>query len=277
MQKKSQPVRGFLYWLLTPWRVLVWVVHLIGWLMALMMLGFAAAAGVFFYTLPDVRSMDFEAFKTLAAERTRERLEVKKNLARWVPLREVNRDLLYAVVIAEDGRFYEHKGIDTDALIEAMMTNWRRGEKAFGGSTITQQTVKNLFLDNEKSYLRKLREVVLSLRLEGQLSKNEILELYLNLAEFGPDLYGVRAASAHYFDKPPSAINAAEGAYLALMLPSPRRFHYTLFQNRNITLMHRRKFETVLRSMRANGYISAAQYNEYATMLTQPGWPAKRP
>ncbi|MGE4295099.1 MAG: transglycosylase domain-containing protein [Campylobacterales bacterium] len=277
MQKKSQPARGFLYWLLAPWRALVLVVHIIGWIVALMMLGLAVAAGIFFYTLPDVKSMDFEQFKTLAIERNQARLEVKKNLSRWTPLREINRDLLYAVVVAEDGAFFEHRGIDTDALLEAMMTNWRRGEKAFGGSTITQQTVKNLFLSGEKSYLRKLQELVLALRLEGQLSKNEIVELYLNLAEFGPDIYGVTRATAYYFDKKPSAINAAEGAYLALLLPSPRRYHYTLFQNRNVTLQHRRKFETVLRTMRARGYISAVQYNEYSTLLTKPDWPEKRP
>ena len=276
MRKQSKP-SGILYRLLAPWRALVFTVHLIGWAVALTLLGLAIGAGLFFYNLPNLDAMEFDDYKTLATERTVDRLEIRANLNRWTPLRLVNRDLLYAVVVAEDAGFYEHRGVDSDAMIDAMITNWRRGEKAFGGSTITQQTVKNLFLSNEKSYLRKLKEVVLALRLENRLSKNEILEIYLNMAEFGPDIYGVRGASAHYFGKAPGAINAAEGAYMALMLPSPRRYHYTLFQNRNVTLAHRRKFDSILRAMRAHGYISPVQYNEYSGLLTKPGWPEKRP
>ena len=99
--------------------------------------------------------------------------------------------------------------------------------------------------------------------LEKHFTKNQILELYLNIAEFGPDIFGVHAASRYYFKKRPSKINAAEGAFLSLMLPSPRRNHYSLFQNRNLTPNKKRKLRRVLRGMVSEGFISQKQYNRY--------------
>ncbi|MDX1400077.1 MAG: biosynthetic peptidoglycan transglycosylase, partial [Oceanospirillum sp.] len=149
------------------------------------------------------------------------------------------------------------------------------GETRFGGSTLSQQTVKNLFLNQTQSYFRKLQEAVITRDLERHFSKNEIIELYLNMAEFGPDLYGVRDAARYYFDKKPAEINAAEGAWLALMLPSPRRYHYTVYQNRNLTTSLKRKYQRILQGMRQSNYISSVQYRRYLRMIEKTDWPAK--
>lgn len=270
-------VEKLLAWLAIPWRWLNRLVYWLGWLTLGFLVLLVSVLGFFFYSLPDAVNPSFEELQAQAEARVRAQLEAPDAHYRWTSLRQVNRDLLYSVVLAEDARFFQHRGLDYDALLDAFITNLRRGETAFGGSTISQQTVKNLFLTPQQSYYRKLQEAVLTRRLENRLSKNQILELYLNLAEFGPDIYGVEAASRHYFGKPPAAINAAEGAYLALMLPSPRRYHYTLFQNRNVTPGLQRKYRRILHDMRHANYISQAQLNRYLGLIQRKDWPERRP
>lgn len=252
-------------------------VYLLGLITLVVLLTGAALVGAFFYSLPDVAGQSFADLQQQAEQRVQQRLEVKDAYYRWTPLREINRDLMYAVVMAEDARFFQHRGLDYDALLDAFITNLRRGQTSFGGSTISQQTVKNLFLTPQQSYYRKLQEAVLTRRLERHFSKNQILELYLNLAEFGPDIYGVDAAARYYFGKAPVRINAAEGAWLALLLPSPRRYHYSLFQNRNVTPAMQRKYRNILQGMRQANYISQTQYNRYLPMINRSDWPERRP
>nr|WP_246325356.1 biosynthetic peptidoglycan transglycosylase [Dissulfurirhabdus thermomarina] len=222
----------------------------------------ALAAAVFVLTLPEVPG-DFGKIRRLGRQRVLQQLEDKGRLYRWVPLRRVNRDLLYAVVLAEDARFFEHHGINYDAVIDALARNLKTGAYAYGASTITQQVARNLFLTRDKTLLRKLREFVLARRLEDRFTKNQILEVYLNIAEFGPDIFGVNAAARLLFGKPPSRIDAAEGAFLALLLPSPRKYHYVLWQNRNWTPEFQAKYRRILRDMRRRDYISAAQERRY--------------
>ena len=261
------------HWLLAPWRWLKRLVCLIGWVVLSASLLLALAIGALLYPLPSSESMQMESLKRLVQKNTQARLISPEATYGYTPLHAIDRDLLYAIVLAEDAHFFEHQGLNYDAMIDALIANWRRGEHAFGGSTITQQVAKNLYLDNRKSYRRKLQEVVIARRLERALSKNEILELYLNLAEFGPDIYGVDRASAYYFGAQPGAIDAAQGAYLALFLPSPRRYHYTLHQNRNRTPALIRKYQTILRGMAQRGYISPAQQRHYEERIHDRQWP----
>lgn len=181
----------------------------------------------------------------------------------WVPLKYVNRDLIYAIVLSEDSHFFSHSGIDYDALVAALASNIKKREWRFGASTISQQTVKNLYLNQEKTLSRKLQELILTSRLESQLSKNQILELYLNIIEFGPDLYGIANASQYYFNKSPKEVNAAEAAYLALLMPSPRKYHYTLYQNGNWSPALSKKHHRIVRDMRFKEFISNRQYENY--------------
>jgi len=251
-------------------------VYLLGWITLTFLLISGSFLGWFFYSLPDISGQSFADLQQRAEMRVKKKLEAPNAYYTWVPLRRVNRDLMYAVIMAEDARFFQHRGLDYDALLDALVTNLRRGGVAFGGSTLSQQTVKNLFLNQQQSYYRKLQEAVLTRWLESAFSKNEILELYLNLAEFGPDIYGIAAASRYYFSKKPVQINAAEGAWLSLLLPSPRRYHYSLYQNRNLTPALRRKYRNVLQSMRQANYISQSQYQSYLPKINQTNWPSRK-
>jgi monofunctional biosynthetic peptidoglycan transglycosylase len=144
---------------------------------------------------------------------------------RWqpVPLASISPSLLRALVVAEDSRFFSHDGIDLDALQEAWSDNLERGRLRVGGSTISQQTAKNLFLSASRNPLRKWHEIVLTLVMEQRLTKRRILELYANVAEFGLGVYGAEAAARHYFGTGAAALSERQAAELAAALPSPRR------------------------------------------------------
>ncbi len=141
---------------------------------------------------------------------------------RWTPIGSIPSSMKGAVVAAEDGKFYSHEGVDYDAMKAALKTDIRKRRFARGGSTITQQVAKNVFLSREKTINRKIKEIVLAWRIDDVLSKSRILELYLNVVELGPMVFGVGHASHYYFGKPPSALTIRESAFLAAMLPGPR-------------------------------------------------------
>ena len=141
----------------------------------------------------------------------------------WMPLAEVSPRLPQAVLMGEDAGFYIHSGFDTHEIKEAFKRNWEEGRTVRGASTISQQLAKNLFLSSARSYTRKLKEAVLTYRLEKALSKERILEIYLNVIEWGDGIYGVEAAARDVFGKSASRLTAVEAATLAAMIPSPLR------------------------------------------------------
>ena len=159
---------------------------------------------------------------------------------RWVPYAQISDNLKRAVIASEDGSFVNHDGVDWDALEKAWERNAKaeaqaarramlapsraRPPKIVGGSTISQQLAKNLLLSGERSLARKGQEFVLTMVLEHTLSKQRILEIYLNNVEWGEGVFGAEAAAQHYFRKPASRLSAYEGARLAVMLPQPKRF-----------------------------------------------------
>jgi penicillin-binding protein 1A len=145
-----------------------------------------------------------------------------------VPLARVSPHLVNAILALEDQRFYDHNGIDVVRVAGAALSNLREGRLAQGGSTITQQLARQSFLTTEKTYRRKLTEIVVAARLEGQFSKDEILELYLNKVYFGDGLYGVEAASLGYLGKPASAVTVSEAALLAGLVKSPSSYAPTV-------------------------------------------------
>jgi len=142
----------------------------------------------------------------------------------WVPLSRISRDLQRAVIVAEDATFYHHHGFDWEGMRGAATRNWDRGELRRGGSTITQQLAKNLYLTPEKNLLRKIHEAAITRALEERLTKKRILELYLNVVEWGKGVYGAEAAARHHFDKSAQDLGPEEAALLAAILPSPRRY-----------------------------------------------------
>jgi monofunctional biosynthetic peptidoglycan transglycosylase len=142
----------------------------------------------------------------------------------WVPFSKISPYLIKAVLIAEDDKFWEHEGFDYEAIQKAIEKDLKAKKFKSGGSTITQQLARNLFLSPQKSLIRKISEAVITWRMEKVLSKKRILELYLNVAEWGEGVFGAEAASRHYFGKSSSELTPQEAARLAAILPNPRRY-----------------------------------------------------
>ena len=142
---------------------------------------------------------------------------------RWSPvsIEEIPQSMIRAVIVAEDARFYEHEGIDIEALKDAMEYNLSEKRLVYGGSTISQQTVKNVFLSPSRNPLRKWHELLLTIGMERSLSKKRVLEHYLNVAEFGRGIYGVDAAARYYWGVPASRLTSRQSIELAATLPSP--------------------------------------------------------
>jgi len=171
------------------------------------------------YRLPEVEFLKRQNPKETALMRARG----KKRVQEWVPLEQVSERLVEAVIMGEDGGFFGHEGFDLHEIRRAFERNWEEGRTVRGASTITQQLAKNLFLSSERSYGRKLEEALLARRLERALSKNRILEIYLNVIEWGDGIYGVEAASRDVFGKSAATLDVPEAALLAAMIPSPLR------------------------------------------------------
>ncbi|MCC7403454.1 MAG: transglycosylase domain-containing protein [Bdellovibrionales bacterium] len=189
---------------------------------------FGLLAAILVITLPDVRQL--KGCMTASMHQ----VELCPGKGSYVSLSNISPYLVNAVVVSEDGGFYSHNGFDWFEIRESFSTNLKRGRLARGGSTITQQLAKNAFLDGEKSLVRKIREALLTHSIESTLSKNEILERYLNVVEFGPDIYGIKRAAAYYFDKSPAQLNILESAFLAFLLPNPKA-HHRYFERGTLT------------------------------------------
>ncbi len=140
----------------------------------------------------------------------------------WLPYARISTHLKRAIIAAEDANFSEHDGIDWEALEKAYKKNNKQGRVVAGGSTITQQLAKNLFLSNQRSYLRKSQEFIITFMLEMVMDKERIFEIYLNVVEWGIGIYGAEAAAQHYYGVSASKLNASQTAKLAVMLPNPR-------------------------------------------------------
>lgn len=142
----------------------------------------------------------------------------------WVSYSAISPYLKQAVVLAEDSSFFQHHGFDWQAIQEAFEKNWRKKEIVRGGSTITQQLAKNIYLSPSKNPIRKIKEILVTVQLEQYLSKQRILELYLNVVEWGEGIYGAEAAAQYYFNTNASRLSPYQAAWLASILPSPRHF-----------------------------------------------------
>jgi monofunctional biosynthetic peptidoglycan transglycosylase len=143
----------------------------------------------------------------------------------WINIEDVSPNLLKAIIAMEDGKFFTHKGIDWKELKTSIRLNKRQGKLIRGGSTISMQLAKNLFLSTSKNILRKGKELLIALRMEKELSKKSILENYINVVEWGDGVFGIKKASEIYFDKEPISLTAVESSRLAAVLPSPLKYN----------------------------------------------------
>jgi monofunctional biosynthetic peptidoglycan transglycosylase len=162
------------------------------------------------------------AFMEQGLARLRERDPGARLRHRWVPYRSISVHLKRAVLAAEDQKFLQHAGFDFEEMEKALAKNRRRGRSVRGASTISQQLAKNLFLSARRSYVRKAQEAAMTLMIEGALGKRRILELYLNVIEWGDGVYGAEAAAVHYYGTSAAELTAEEAARLAAMIPNPR-------------------------------------------------------
>ena len=186
----------------------------------------------------------------------------------WVPFDAISRAVITAVVASEDTTFFQHEGLDYHEIKESLKKDIKEKRFARGGSTITQQVIKNVFLSNQKTVWRKVKEMVWAGQLENFLSKGEILTLYLNLIEWGPGIYGIGEASAHYFGRSPGDITPKQAAFLALLIPSPVR-RYVYFKNRSLTPWAEKRMAQVMRLMKKMGSI---EEGAYASVLSESLW-----
>ncbi len=174
----------------------------------------------------------------------------------WTPTGSIPAEMKWAVIVAEDARFYKHEGIDVKALKKAIKYDLEKKSFARGASTITQQVAKNLFLSREKSLTRKIKELILAKRMEEELTKGRIIELYLNVIELGPMVYGIGHGARYYFGKPASELTPRECAFLAAMLPGPR-LAYNPYIKLNRVL---KRSNMILGLLRGRGVLSEDEY-----------------
>ena len=183
------------------------------------------------------------SFMQVRLEQLRQKDRNAKLKHQWLPYQAIPAPLKRAVIAAEDAKFVGHEGFDWEAIQKAMEKNERKGRVVAGASTISQQLAKNLFLSGERSWVRKAQEAAITWMLESVMSKRRILELYLNVAEWGEGIFGAEAAARHHFGIPAEALNAHQAAWLAAILPSPQRYargQSTAYLSERVAVIHGR-------------------------------------
>lgn len=241
-------------------RLLPWVIIAMAWV-TLTLAGFVAYYAA---VLPDPRiagTLKLAPSLTIVA-RGGEFIAERGMRRGYVPYQDIPRYLIKAVVATEDRRFFYHFGFDPLGLLRATVANWRSGEVVQGGSTITQQLAKNLFLDPKRAWRRKFEEFILALWLETRFTKKEILELYLNRVYFGSGNYGIGAAAYHYFRKPARDISLSEAALLVGLIKAPSYYSPAASMDRA-----RKRAREILRTLAEADEIDI---NQYAEALANP-------
>lgn len=183
----------------------------------------------------------------------------------YVALKNISPYLQKAVVLTEDSNFFNHKGFDWESIEKSARENWEKGQYKRGGSTISQQLAKNMFLSKEKSLVRKGLEAIITDRIEKVLKKREILERYLNVVEFGKDIFGVKEASQFYFHKSPAQLTVVESAFLAMLLPNPEKYSRSFFKKELSTFAHKRIAQIIENMYRYN----RIDQTEYDVAMTE--------
>ncbi len=183
---------------------------------------------------------------------------------RWTNSNNIPPEMKWAVILAEDSNFYKHEGFDVKAIKKAIKYDLEKKSFARGASTITQQAAKNLFLSREKTITRKLKEIYLAWRMEQELTKGRIIELYLNVVELGPMVHGIGHGARYYFSKSAAELTPRECAFLAAMLPGPR-VAYNPYRNLNKVV---KRSDLILKLMRQRAVISEDEYQ--VAMASQP-------
>ena len=177
----------------------------------------------------------------------------------WVSINNVSKHFINAIVVAEDSRFYMHYGIDIIEILNSLKLNIKTKRYVRGASTITQQVVRVIFLSSKKTLWRKIREIFGALILEKILTKQEILEWYINIVKFGNNIYGIKKAAYYYFNTHPEFLTIEQSIHLALILPSPNLWSSGL-RRQNLTDFGHKRFTVIAHNMKQSGYITKEQF-----------------
>jgi hypothetical protein len=180
----------------------------------------------------------------------------------WVPLDHVPKHLIDALLTSEDAQFFTHRGFSLSAMKRSLKVNLERGGFYQGASTLSQQLAKNLFLPSEKTIVRKIQEAFITWQMERYFTKEKILELYLNVVEWGPDCYGLKEAAIHYFGKTPEELNPLESAYLVTILPNPSLYH-KFFEDKKCPPKFERRVKSLLLEMKKRGLLRQDEADFY--------------
>jgi monofunctional biosynthetic peptidoglycan transglycosylase len=238
------------------------------WLAAVVLCGVALYAiyiGIALYRLPSVAALaDRKTNLTIQVKDWQGKhhpLVVGPSNPWWTPAASIPEEMEWAVIVSEDANFYRHEGIDVKAIKDALRYDLEKKRFARGASTITQQTAKNLFLSREKTVTRKIEELYLAKRMEQELTKGRILELYLNIVELGPMVYGIDHGARYYFNKPATSLTPRECSFLAAMLPGPQKV-YNPYRHLDQVL---KRSDMILGQLRQKGVLSEAEYRKALT------------
>jgi monofunctional glycosyltransferase len=227
--------------------------------------GFFISIVIYFF-YPDISSLKKQnpkmtAFMEYRMEEWRDKGKKVKIRQKWVPLSRVSPYVAKAIIIAEDDKFWSHEGFDFEAMQKAIEKDLKKKKFKAGGSTISQQLAKNLYLSPSKNPVRKIKEAILTWRLENSLSKRRIIELYINVVEWGEGVFGIEAAAQRYFGKSAASLSAYEAARLAAVLPNPRRLN-AAGDSRYV----RKQADLIYRIMVKRGFVIP----EYDEVMSQP-------
>lgn len=212
-----------------------------------------AIAGFVFYKIPSEKEIKGCLVTAMYA------VELCPGSKNYVKLGAISPYLQKAIVLTEDSGFWQHDGFDWKSIEENAKKNLEKRAYAKGGSTISQQLAKNMFLYKDKTLIRKGLEALITQKIEKTLTKKEILERYLNVVEFGKDIYGVKQASSFYFKKSPSQLNVVESAFLAMVLPNPKKYAQSYFKKELTPFAHRR-LKKIVEDLYRYGRINEVEY-----------------
>jgi monofunctional biosynthetic peptidoglycan transglycosylase len=187
-------------------------------------------------------------------------VELCPTSSRYVPLSQISSYLQKTIILTEDGNFYNHHGFEWGTIEKNFREGWESGKFKRGGSTITQQLAKNMFLTKDRTFIRKGLEAIITDRIEKTLTKKEILERYLNIVEFGNNIYGVKSAAQAYFKKTPAQLTVVESAFLALVLPNPVQYSKSYYK-KELTPFVRKRLNEIVGNMFRYSRINQAEYD----------------
>jgi monofunctional biosynthetic peptidoglycan transglycosylase len=229
------------------------ILKLIGKILLLVVAGVLAFAGYIFYRIPSEKEIKGCIVTTMYE------VHLCPGSKDYAPLKTISPYLQKAVVLTEDSGFFQHDGFDWKSIEENAKKNLEKGEYARGGSTISQQLAKNMFLYKDKTLIRKGLEALITRKIEKTLTKKEILERYLNVVEFGKNIYGVKKAASFYFKKTPAQLDVVESAFLAMVLPNPTKYSQSYFR-KELTPFAQRRLKRIVGDMLKYGRITEGEY-----------------